>query len=184
MSSPSAVGAQKMPPQKRRRVRCRRSGEAGPAACPGAPRCRIPPPSAAPCGAPEGLSPAALPGGSPPTRVLGAARCCPATPEPHAGARPPVAAPRHLDSDFPRGRSLLPPFPPCLDAGGGSPRLWSPTSPPPGGSAQGAGASTPGYRPSLPGLRGCPGPPGSLQPPPRTQVRGWLNQKGPTPFIP
>lgn len=101
MSSPSAGGAQKMPPQKRRRVRCRRVARRD--------RWHVPVPPVASARHRRRLLAAPRQGsdrrprrgdhrGPGSSELAGA-------PEPHAGARarPPVAAPRDLDSAFPRG---------------------------------------------------------------------------------
>lgn len=99
MSSPSAVGAQEMPPpQEQRRVRFRRGGEAGSGARPGGLCCLSPP------------HPRLLAAGSRQSSDRRHGRTChrgfEPTPHPDARARdgPTVAAPRDLDSDFPRGR--------------------------------------------------------------------------------
>lgn len=130
-SSPSAVGAQKIPPDPETAT--------GPvqAGCPNGippppPSCCIPPPAAALPGGPAG-------DGGGVTADPGARRC-PAEPHAGAGAHPPVAAPRDLDSAFPgRGDRGLPRFSSCPGAGGGllgsglpsAPKEELPASPPP-----------------------------------------------------
>lgn len=172
-SSPSAVGAQKIPPDPETAT--------GPvqAGCPNG----IPPPppqllhpstgggsARRPCrgrgGGHGGPGCSALPGGAPRRSRSPPARGS----APRPGQRLPGAGGPGAASLFflPRCR-------------GGSPWLWSPIGPQGGATSLPPPPPIPGYWPWP------PGPPGSLLPPPGTQaasVRGWLSRKGRTPFIP
>lgn len=143
-----------------------------------------------PCGPGGGAG-----GGSPLTRVFGAARCCP---KPHGGAprSPPArrSAPRpgqRLPEGAIASASLFLPAPMTGRGGGGG---GGSVSSPLVSHIASSGRQRPGRcchhlreLTLFPRPAPAPSPPGSLLPPPRTQatlVRGWLSQKGPTPFIP